>query len=124
MKTKHGFQQTYSARAGVETASRLIVGASVAQAPNDKHQFVPTLGMVKEHVSPVQVLVDSGFVREAAVTRVERETPSLLVLAALIRQPHGRSVAQLEKREDPPEHASDAPFAERMGRRTATGRAL
>jgi hypothetical protein len=35
-------------------------------------------------------------------------------------------VAQLEKREDPPEPAADAPFAERMRQRTATvaGRAL
>jgi hypothetical protein len=60
------------------------------------------------------------------VTRVERETPGLRVLAALIREPHGRTVAQLEKRDDPPEPAPDATFAERMGRRTATaaGRAL
>ncbi len=126
MKTKDGFQQAYNAQAGVETTSRLIVGARVAQAPNDKQQLVPTLGAVMEHVSPAHVLVDSGFVSEAAVTRVERETPGLRVLAALIREPHGRTVAQLEKRDDPPEPAPGATFAERMGRRTATaaGRAL
>ena len=44
----------------------------------------------------------------------------------MIREPHGRTVAQLEKKEDPPEPAADAPFAERMRQRTATaaGRAL
>jgi hypothetical protein len=60
------------------------------------------------------------------VTRGELETPGLTVLSALIRDPHGRTVAQLEKRKDPPEPAADAPFAERMRHRTSTaaGRAL
>lgn len=60
------------------------------------------------------------------MTRAERETPGMRVLAALIRESHGRNVAQLEKRDDPPEPAADAPFAERMRQRTATaaGRAL
>jgi transposase len=126
MKTKDGFQQAYNAQAGVETDSRLIVGARVTQAPNDKEQLVPTLDTVRDHVNPACALVDSGFVSEAAVTRAERETPGLRVLAALIREPHGRTVAQLEKRDDPPEPAPDAPFAARMRQRTATaaGRAL
>jgi transposase len=126
MKTKDGFQQAYNAQAGVETTSRLIVGARVTQAPNDKEQLGPTLHTVREHVSPAHVLVDSGYVSEAAVTRAERETPGLRVLAAMTREPHGRTVAQLEKKDDPPEPAADAPFAERMRHRTATvaGRAL
>ncbi len=90
MKTKDGFQQCYNAQAGVETDSRLIVGARVVQAPNDKQQLEPTLGAVCEHVSPAQVLIDSGFAGEAAVTRAERETPGLTVLAMLIREPSAR----------------------------------
>lgn len=126
MPTKDGFQQAYNAQAGVETDSRLIVGAHVTQTPNDKQQLVPTLSAVQQHVSAATVLVDSGYVSEAAVMQVERETPGLSVLAALIREPHGRTVAQLEKREDPPPPAPQAPFAERMRHRTATatGRAL
>lgn len=126
MPTKDGFQQCYNAQAGVDADSRLILGARVSQAPNDKQQPEPTLAAVCEHASPAHVLVDSGFASEAAVTRVERETPGLTVLAAMIREPHGRTVAQLEKREDPPEPAADAPFAERMRQRTSTaaGRAL
>ena len=87
MPTKDGFQQAYNAQAGVEVDSRLIVGARVSQAPNDKEQLASTLAEVREHVSPAHVLVDSGFASEAAVTRVERETPGLTVLAALIRSP-------------------------------------
>jgi transposase len=126
MPTKDGFQQAYNAQAGVDCESRLIVGTRVSQATNDKEQLVPTLMAVREHVSPAHVLVDSGYAAQAAVTQIERETPGLRVLAALIREPHGRTVAQLEKKADPTEPAADAPFAERMRHRTATaaGRAL
>lgn len=126
MKTKDGFQQAYNAQAGVETASRLIVGPRVSQAPNDKRELLPDAAAVRRHVSPDTLLVDSGFVSVAAVTELERATPGLTVLAALHREPHGRTVAQLEKKADPPAPPPDAPFAERMRHRTATaaGRAL
>ncbi|MSU65395.1 MAG: IS5/IS1182 family transposase [Opitutus sp.] len=126
MKTKDGFQQAYNAQAGVETASRLIVGPRVSQAPNDKRELVSDVAAVHRHLSPDTLLVDSGFVSEAAVTAVERATPGLTVLAALQREPHGRTVAQLEKRPDPPAPLPAAPFAERLRHRTATaaGRAL
>jgi transposase len=126
MKTRDGFQQTYNAQAGVETGTMLIVGARVSQAPNDKQQLEPGLEAVCEHVSPAHVLVDSGFASEAAVERIERARPELSVLATLVREQHGRTVSQLEKREDPPEPDADAPFAQRMRHRTATaaGRAL
>jgi hypothetical protein len=81
----------------VDCESRLIVGACVSQATNDKQQLVPTLGAVRAHVSPAHVLVDSGYAAQAAVTQIEHETPGLSVLAALIREPHGRTLAQLEK---------------------------
>ncbi len=126
MPTKDGIQQAYNAQAGVETAFRLIVGARVCLAPNDKQQLAPSLDAVCEHVCPEYVLVDSGFASAASVSRVEREKPGLTVLAALIREPDGRTVAQLEKRDDPPPPAPDAPFSQRMRHRTATaaGRAL
>jgi hypothetical protein len=126
MKTKDGFQQAYNAQAGVETASRLIVGPRVSQAANDKRELVPDVAAVRCHVLPDTLLVDSGFVSAAAVTAVELATPGLTILAALQREPHGRTVAQLEKRSDPPAPPPEAPFAERLRHRTATtaGRAL
>ncbi len=126
MKTKDGFQQAYNAQAGVETASRLIVGPRVSQAANDKRELLPDMAAVRCHVLPDTLLVDSGFVSAAAVTAVELATPGLTILAALQREPHGRTVAQLEKRTDPPAPPPEAPFAERMRHRTATiaGRAL
>jgi hypothetical protein len=58
--------------------------------------------------------------RKPRVLRLTTETPGLRVSSDLIREPYGRTVAQLEKRNNPPEPAPDAPFAERMRRRTAT----
>jgi transposase len=122
MKTKDGFQQCYNAQAGVETDSRLIVGARVSQAPNDKEQLGPTLTAVREHVRPAHVLVDSGFVSEAAIKSAEAgpQAGGLQVLAAVKRERHGRTVEQLEKRADAPEPPAEAPFAERRAHRTAT----
>jgi len=130
MKTKDGFQQSYNAQAGVETDSRLIVGTRVSQAPNDKQELPADLLAVQRHVAAATVLIDSGFVSEAAITAAERDErgrpTGLTVLAALQREPHGRTVAQLEKRADPPAPGAHAPFAERMRHRTTTaeGRAL
>lgn len=126
MKTKDGFQQAYNAQAGVETGSRLIVGARVAQAPNDKKELIPTLAAVRAQLRPATVLIDRGFVSEAAIKTVETSAAGLTVLAAVQRESHGRTVAQLEKRDDPPAPAAAAPFAEHLRHRTATaaGRAL
>jgi transposase len=126
MKTKDGFQQCYNAQAGVETNSRLIVGQRVSQSPNDKQELAEDLKAVKENVSPAIVLVDSGFVSELAVSTIEAENPGLEVLAAMKREPHGRTVKQLEKSENPEPPPVDADFGDKMKYRTSTasGRAL
>jgi hypothetical protein len=51
MKTKDGFQHCYNAQVSVETASRLIVGPRVSQAPNDKKQPLPNLIAVQRHLA-------------------------------------------------------------------------
>lgn len=119
------FEQCYNAQAAVEVDSRLIAGQRVDPAPNDKQQLVPTLAAVAPAVGPVgEVLIDSGFVSEEAVRALEEDAqggPSgVKVLAAVKRERHGRTVAQLEKKDDPPEPAADAPFTERMAHRVAT----
>ena len=83
MKTRDGFQQCYNAQAGVDTDSRLIIGQRVSQSPNDKQELAEDLKVVKENAEPVVVLVDSGFVSEAAIERIEAESPGLQVLAAM-----------------------------------------
>lgn len=132
MKAGNGahFEQSYNAQAGVDTTSRLIVGARVCTAPNDKEQLVPDLAAILPFVKIEHVLIDNGFVSEKAVNAVELDPcgqpTGVTVLAAMKRQPHGRTVAQLERRADPPALPLQASFAERMTHRTATaaGQAL
>ena len=126
MKTGGGFEQSYNAQAAVEVESRLIVGQHVTTAPNDKEQLAPTFAAIEPAAGPVaEVLIDSGFVSEAAITQLETnhatgEPGGVRVLAAMGRERHGRTVRQLEKKDDPAAPASDAPFAERMTHRVAT----
>lgn len=121
-----GFEQCYNAQAGVEVNSRLIVGVAITQAVNDKQLLAPGLAMIVEALgtAPAQVLIDSGYVSEAAVAAAERDAQGnptgIEVLASMGRQPHGRTVAELEQRDDPPEPAAEAPFAERMKHRVST----
>jgi hypothetical protein len=71
-----------------------------------------------------EVLIDSGFLSEAAVRAVETDgdgRPSgVRVLAAMGRERHGRRVRDLEKKADPAEPPPAAPWAEHMAHRVAT----
>lgn len=128
---KGRFEQAYNAQAAVEIDSRLIVAQHVTQDTNDKHQLVPTVAAIAPVVANVRtVLVDSGYVTEAAITQLENDkdgqASGLTVLAAVQREHHGRSVEQLEARPDPSPPPDAAPFLRRLAHRTATtaGRAL
>ena len=127
MKVRGGYEQSYNAQAAVEVTTLLIVGAHVTDQANDKQQLVPTLAVVSPVIPQVaNVLVDSGYYSDNAVQTVESAAQSVTVYAAMKRQSHGRSIAQLEVREDPPPPPPDAPVAERMAHRldTAAGKQL
>jgi transposase len=127
MKVRGGFEQSYNAQAAVEVGTMLIVGEHVTHQANDKQQLVPTLAVISPVIGQVsKVLVDSGYYSENATLRVETADPATTVYAAMKRQSHGRSIAQLEVRADPPPPPPDAPVAERMAYRldTAQGKQL
>jgi len=124
------FAQAYNAQAAVEVDSRLIVGQRVTNAPTDKQQLLPTLGSVVAEAGPLaQVLVDSGFASEAAILAIEQDAQGaptgIEVLTAWRREAHGRRVADLEKKSDPPPPGPGATFTQRLTHRvsTRTGRA-
>ncbi len=120
------FEQSYNAQAAVEIDSRLIVAQLVSDAPNDKEQLVPTLQTLSPVVESVAaVLVDSGFYSEEAVKKIEsgKAQPALqdtIVYAATGRQRHGRSVTDLEQRDDPPPPPEGAPVSDIMAHRLQT----
>jgi transposase len=118
------FEQSYNAQAAVEVDSRLIIARHVTNAPNDKQQLVPTVAAISPVVATIgSVLVDSGFYSAAAVAAVEAPTgewSGAKVYAATGRQKHGRTIAQLEKRDDPSPPTTEAPPAEHMAHRVQT----
>lgn len=127
MKDKGAFNQCYNAQAVVEVETMLIVGQYLTGAPNDKQQLQPALASVSSAAGEVsKALADSGYYSDGAVTGVEADGTGPTVYAAMNRQAHGRSVAQLEKHPDPPAPPEGAALAEIMAHRlsTAEGKAL
>lgn len=126
--TGQHFAQSYNAQAALEVDSRLIVAPRVTRAPNDKEQLPPTLAAVATSApviaSVAEVLVDSGFVSEAAIDVVETDAQGqptgVHVLAPVGRIRHGRTVADLEQRAAPPSPPPEASFTARLAHRTAT----
>jgi transposase len=133
MKAGNGkhFEQAYNAQAAVDQAM-LIVGERVSVAANDKQELVPTVAAISPVVvAEVQaVLVDSGFYSEAAVQAVEQTregTPNgVTVYAAVEKQSHHKTVADLLPQAEPAAPGSEATAKEIMAHRlkTAVGKAL
>ena len=127
MKVRGGYEQSYNAQAAVEVTTMLILGTHVTDQANDKQQLIPTLAAVSPVIPQVtNVLVDSGYYSEKAVLTVESGPQYTTIYAAMNRQPHGRTIAQLEVREDPPPLPPNATVPERMAHRldTTTGKQL
>lgn len=119
------FEQSYNAPGALEVESRLFVAARVTRAPNDKEQLPPTFQAIAPAIQSVaEVLIDSGFVSEAAVEAIGQDAhgqpTGVRVLAAVGRIRHGRTVADLEARPDPPAPPPEETFTERLAHRTAT----
>jgi transposase len=116
------FEQSYNAQAAVDIESRLIVGQHVTQAANDKQQLEPTLASVSPVVETIDsVLIDSGYYSQAAIEAVEGHSEGPLnevqTLVATGRQRHGRSVAELEQRDEPSAPPEAATHKEKMKHR-------
>ena len=121
---KEGFEQAYNAQGGVETESRLIVSKRVCQASNDKQELVEDVRKIDPVIESVAtILIDSGFVSEAAINEVEaREVGGIIpeVIAAIKRERHHRSVTDLEKKDEPSAPGIEASFTEKMAHRVST----
>lgn len=128
MKAGNGdrFEQAYNAQAAVDTeGSQLVLGARVTEKSNDKEQLGATIKSVDTSVREVtEVLADSGFFSEDAVREVEADGGPV-VYAAVEKQGHHRTVADLIPQPDPPAPPASASVAEIMRHRlrTAAGKA-
>ena len=133
MKAGNGqhFEQAYNAQAAVNEVM-LIVGQRGSDAPNDKQELVATVQAICPVVVAAvhAVLIDSGFYSAAAVQNVEQKpdgTPSgLTVYAAVAKQSHHKTVADLLPSPEPLPLAADASPKEKMALRlqTSAGKTL
>ena len=117
----HAFEQNYNAQAVVDAeGSYLILGQRVTNHCNDKQELKPTIETVDAVLREVQeVLADSGYFSEEAVTEIE-EDGRVTVYAAVDKQSHGRTVAELEMRADPDPPDADCSVTEKMRWRLQT----
>ena len=121
-----GFEQTYNAQAGVDTASKLIVAAHITQQPTDKQQLVPTLNnlaTLPERLGRATVLIaDSGYFSETNVAVCEENgiTPYI----AVDRQSHNQHL--WERFTEPAPLPEDADSVSMMKHRlkTTAGKAI
>jgi transposase len=120
------FEQGYNAQAAVDTGSMLIVGGYVTNHPNDKEELEEITGRADTEAYRVEtVSADSGYYSAKAVKAVEREDGSgPRVYCATGRQPHHRTVEDLEEKETPPAEPEkeEAESAEPEGRGAAEGK--
>ena len=123
MKAGNGkhFEQAYNAQAGVDTeGSMMILGCRVSVNPNDKEELEPTVSSVESSArTPSYILADSGFFSEQQVAAVQGNGGPT-VYAATGKKKHGRTVADLEKREDSPAPPEGTSLTERMRHRLST----
>jgi transposase len=127
MKAGNGqhFEQAYNAQAAVNEVM-LIVGQRVSDAPNDKQELAASVAAISPVVAGDihAVLVDSGFYSAAAVQAVEQKndgTPSgLTVYAAVGKQSHHKTVADLLPQFEPAPLAANASPKEKMAHRLQT----
>ena len=127
MKAGNGkhFEQAYNAQAAVDEAM-LIVGQRVSVAPNDKQELAASVQAISPVVSGEVkvVLADSGFYSEAMVQAVEQKSDGtasgLTVYAAVEKQSHHKSVAELLPQPEPEPLAENASAQDKMGHRMKT----
>lgn len=72
MKTGNGFQQSYNAQAGVDHDSRLIVGATLSNNPNDQRGLIQTVDSIPKKIGkPVAALADAGYKSNSNILEME-----------------------------------------------------
>jgi hypothetical protein len=99
----------------------LIVGGYVTNHGNDKKELEKVVDSVEAETYKVEkVIADNGYYSEAEVWTVEKEDEEgnrqgPKVYCAVGKQPHHRTVGDLEKREQAPAPGKGAPVKEVMG---------
>jgi transposase len=123
MKAGNGkhFEQSYNAQAAVDVeGSMLILGNRLTNEPNDKEQLKPSVESVDENIREIDAaLVDAGYYAGSAIVEIEKEN-DIKIYASVGKKTHGRTVEDLEKKDDPEQPTEDAGIKEIMEYRLQT----
>lgn len=119
-----GYDQHYNAQVAVDQASRLIVGVSLSNHPNDQAEAEPTLNSMAPALgTPPGAALDNGYfsAKNIAVLEGRQIAPYI----ATGRDPHHVSWRERFAGEpEPPPAAASAKVRMAYGLRTAVGRAI
>jgi transposase len=105
--TDEGFDQYYNAQAAVDQDSRLIVGHSLSNHPNDKAEALPTVDAIPAEIGqPEAAALDNGYFSPATISGLEARGIDPYVATG--REPHHRSWQErfAEQPAPPPDDAS------------------
>jgi transposase len=88
--TDEGFDQYYNAQAAVDQDSRLIVGHSLSNHPNDKAEALPTVDAIPAEIGqPEAAALDNGYFSPTTVAGLEARGIDPYIATG--REPHHRS---------------------------------
>jgi hypothetical protein len=122
--TDEGFDQHYNAQAAVDQDSRLIVGNTLSNHPNDQEEALPTLDAIPMEVgTPEAAAMDQGYFSEGNVKGAQARQIEPYIATG--REPHHRSWKEyFAGPSDPP--AEGASLKEQMAYqlRTEIGKAI
>jgi transposase len=119
-----GFSQQYNAQVAVDEGSRLAVGYSLSNHPNDQHEVAPTLATVSPELGDIPAAaLDTGYFSQANVCALEAHGIDAYIATG--RDPHNRGWRAYFA-EAGPAPAEEASAKEKMAYklRTAIGRAI
>jgi len=116
--TDDGFDQFYNAQAAVDQDSRLIVGHSLSDHPNDKAEALPTVDAIPAEIGkPPAGALDNGYYSPETVEGLEARGIDPYIATG--REPHHQSWQErFAAQPEPP--AADAPLIEQMAYKLRT----
>lgn len=85
--TNDGYDQHYNAQAAVDQGSRLIVGQTLSNHPNDKQEAAPTLDAIPPEVGkPESAAMDNGYFSESSIAACQKRGVEPYIATG--REPH------------------------------------
>ena len=119
-----GFDQHYNAQAAVDQASRLIVGASLSNHPNDQAEVAPTLDSLPAALgSPAAAALDNGYFSAPNIATLEGRGISAHIATG--REGHSQSWQERFAGEPEPPAADASPKVKMAFKlHTAVGKAI